>query len=192
MRLYVMRHGPAEDRAATGRDFDRALTGPGREVVARAARALADDRPSGGALRVLSSPYRRARETAEIVAAISPAHDERNPQPPGSTMGLHPAEPGSAPYPGAVEVEIHDDLTADAPLPLDLVRLLVAEGTDVLLVGHQPTVEELVRELLGTDRSPERSPLPGGFRTGSILVLEQIAPDRWHPAALLDPHQLDR
>jgi phosphohistidine phosphatase len=175
MRIYVMRHGPAEDRAATGRDFDRALTGPGREVVARAARALSDTRPVDRALRVLSSPYRRARETAEIVAAIAPAHHERNPQ-----------------TPGAVEVEIHDDLTADAPLPLDLVRLLVAEGTDVLLVGHQPTVEELVRELLGTDRSPERSPLPGGFRTGSILVLEQIAPDRWHPAALLDPHQLDR
>ena len=26
MRLYVMRHGPAEDRAPTGRDFDRVLT----------------------------------------------------------------------------------------------------------------------------------------------------------------------
>ena len=34
MRLYVMRHGPAEDRAPTGRDFDRALTRAGREVVA--------------------------------------------------------------------------------------------------------------------------------------------------------------
>jgi phosphohistidine phosphatase SixA len=30
MKLYVMRHGPAEDFSASGRDFDRALTASGR------------------------------------------------------------------------------------------------------------------------------------------------------------------
>jgi hypothetical protein len=34
-------------------------------------------------------------------------------------------------------------------------------------------------------------PLPGGFRTATILTFERIAPDRWHPAAVLDPRRLD-
>lgn len=60
-----MRHGPAEDQAASLRDFDRALTQSGRGVVAKVARVLREK----GALptRMLSSPLVRARETAEIV-----------------------------------------------------------------------------------------------------------------------------
>lgn len=60
-----MRHGPAEDPTPTTRDFDRALTPSGRDVVRRVAGALRAE----GALptRVLSSPLVRARETAELV-----------------------------------------------------------------------------------------------------------------------------
>jgi phosphohistidine phosphatase len=162
MRLYLMRHGPAEDHALTGRDFDRALTAAGREIVARAARALSEARRAvtAGPWRVLASPFRRAHETAEIVAAMTP---------------------------GAAPVELDDDLSADAPLPLDLVRRLAADGADALLVGHQPTVEELARELV----HPARVPLQGGFRTAVILTFELVARDRWHLAALLDPHRPD-
>jgi phosphohistidine phosphatase len=180
MLLYVMRHGPAEDRATTGRDFDRGLTASGHAIVTRAAQALSEARSSllpqpfhdGAAsgpkprapaepLRVLSSPFHRARETAEIVvAALSP---------------------------GALPVEIEDDLSVDAPLPLELVRRLARDGTDALLVGHQPIVEELARELV----HPARLPLRGGFRTAVILTFEHIADDRWHPAALLDPYRTD-
>ena len=35
MKLYVMRHGPADDDSPSGRDADRALTAAGRERVAR-------------------------------------------------------------------------------------------------------------------------------------------------------------
>jgi phosphohistidine phosphatase len=154
MRLYVMRHGPAEDRAATGRDFDRALTPAGRDVVGRAARAL---RAEGGPARVLSSPLRRARETAEIVV---------------QSLSLDPPE-------------LHDDLAVDAGLPLDLIGALARAGTDVLLVGHQPVVEDLVRQLA----DPVPVPLPGGFRTALIVMLERVAPDGWHPAAVFDPYR---
>jgi phosphohistidine phosphatase len=163
MLLYVMRHGPAEDRAPTGRDFDRELTAPGRRVVAQAAHALCEARrPLGGRpWRVLASPLRRARETAEIVAAT--------------------VEPSP-------EVEIHDDLAADAGLPLDLVRALAGAGTDTLLVGHQPAVEELARSLV----HPSHLALPGGFRTALVVALELVGqvrgPDRWRAAAVLDPH----
>jgi phosphohistidine phosphatase len=178
MRLYVMRHGPAEDRAATGRDFDRVLTVPGRSMVTRAARALCEARRPLGPRpwRVLASPFRRARETAEIVVATASA----------SLMDAD-ARPADPQPPGALDVELDEDLSAGAGLPLDLVRRLAADGTDALLVGHQPTVEELARELV----HPARMPLPGGFRTATILTFERIAPDRWHPAAVLDPRRLD-
>jgi phosphohistidine phosphatase len=158
MLLYIMRHGPAEDRAASGRDFDRVLTPVGREVVARSAQALHEGpRRLGRRCRVLTSPFRRALQTAEIVAAKA--------SPP-------------------LDVEVHDDLAADAHLPLALVRELVEVGKDALLVGHQPTVEELARELL----HPVRPTLTGGFRTATVVVLELVPPSEWRMAALIEPH----
>ena len=66
MQIYLLRHGIAEDHAASGRDSDRALTADGRkklrEVLDAARRAgLEPD-------LILTSPYRRAIETAEIAA----------------------------------------------------------------------------------------------------------------------------
>src|SRR5262245_22665267 len=157
MRLHVMRHGPAEDRAPSGRDFDRMLTEAGREVVKRAALAFREG-AGAGPLRLLASPYRRARETAEIVASS---------------------------LEGAPDFELHEDLGCDAGLPLSLVRALVGEGRDALLVGHQPTVEELVRSLV----HPGHVPLHAGFRTATIVTLEHEAEGRFRFAALLDPHK---
>lgn len=154
MRLYVMRHGPAEDRAPSGRDFDRALTHAGRTVVERAARALHLAR-AGAPLRVLSSPFRRARETAELLSTVI----------------------------GAGEPELHDDLAADADLPLALVRDVHAAGGDAILIGHQPIVEELVRGLV----APARAALGNGFRTATIAALER-AEERWRLITVIDPH----
>jgi phosphohistidine phosphatase len=69
---------------------------------------------------VITSPYRRARETAELVALTL----------------------------GAAEAEVHPDLAADGDVPLGLVREVHADGADAVLVGHQPIVEELVRVLV--------------------------------------------
>ena len=61
-----MRHGPAEDQAATGRDFDRKLTSSGRARTEVAAHELGRwERPK----RVISSPLVRTIETAEVVMA---------------------------------------------------------------------------------------------------------------------------
>lgn len=120
--LYVMRHGPAEDRARTGRDADRALTSAGRAVVTRAAHALRSARDAG-LPRIVSSPLLRARETAAIVGTLA----------------------GSA----GIEIELHDALGADGDLPLGLVVELARRGHDAALVGHQPMVEHLVRRLSG-------------------------------------------
>jgi phosphohistidine phosphatase len=66
MKLYVVRHGPAEDAATSGADSDRALTAAGRERVRAVARALIeiDEVPR----LVVSSPLVRAVQTGEIVA----------------------------------------------------------------------------------------------------------------------------
>ena len=65
MEIYLLRHGIAEDHSAAG-DAGRGLTAEGREklrrVLDRAAQAGVS--PS----LILSSPYKRALQTAEIAA----------------------------------------------------------------------------------------------------------------------------
>lgn len=68
MEIYILRHGIAEEPRLGLRDADRALTAEGRkrlrEVLQMAHRA--DVQPEV----LLTSPYRRARETAEIAREI--------------------------------------------------------------------------------------------------------------------------
>ena len=66
MRIYLLRHGIAED--GIGKlDRDRALTPEGKKKLHEVMKALrvADVKPT----LVMSSPYRRALETAEIAIA---------------------------------------------------------------------------------------------------------------------------
>lgn len=68
MRIYILRHGIAEDAAPGGSDAARALTSAGKQklrTVLDRARA-AGVRPSV----VLTSPLKRALQTAEIARAV--------------------------------------------------------------------------------------------------------------------------
>jgi len=68
MEIYILRHGVAEEAHGGMKDADRALTPEGAkklQSVLRRARAV-DVQPS----IILTSPYRRARETAEVAAEI--------------------------------------------------------------------------------------------------------------------------
>ena len=160
MLLYVMRHGPAEDGAPSGRDFDRALTASGRELVALAARHLAKTR-SAPLPRILSSPLVRARQTSEIVRSLVCSPD--------------------------TSIEFDDDLQPrDAP-PLTLAHDVMTSGLDTLVVGHQPSVEYLVRSLVPHPNLP----LARGFRTAMIVGL---APDEarhglWTTELVVDPRE---
>lgn len=64
MRLYLVRHGHAEDKAGK-EDAARALTPAGRRDIAAVASYIAHGLESP--VRVLSSPYLRAEQSAEIL-----------------------------------------------------------------------------------------------------------------------------
>ena len=66
MEIYILRHGIAEEAHGGMRDADRALTPEGAKKlqhVLRRARAIDVQPPV-----ILTSPYRRARETAQVAA----------------------------------------------------------------------------------------------------------------------------
>jgi phosphohistidine phosphatase len=121
MKLYLVRHGPAENASRTGRDFDRALTDEGRQRVRWVAAELGkhDEAPK----RIVTSPLRRAVETAEEIVGA---------------LGLD------------LDAWTSDDL-APGGAPIDLVRRLVSESARrVMLVGHEPDMSALAQQLLGS------------------------------------------
>jgi phosphohistidine phosphatase len=119
VKLYIMRHGPAEDVSHTGRDADRALTPQGRDRVRDVARALveAGETPH----LILSSPLVRALQTAEIVAAVAKLDAVE------TTGGVAPGGDGEK-------------------LVKELVH---AKRKRVMLVGHEPDLSALVYRLTG-------------------------------------------
>lgn len=63
--IYLLRHGEAAHMTAAMSDRDRRLTPQGRQDLAVQAEYLFSQHP--GPLRIFHSPYRRTRETAELV-----------------------------------------------------------------------------------------------------------------------------
>ncbi len=123
MKLYVMRHGPAEEHAQSGVDGDRALTGSGRERVRAVAKVLAEAGESP--LRIVTSPLVRAVQTAEIVAIVTKIAERE-----GVVEASREIAPGG------------DGAT--------LARRFAAEGRKrVMLVGHEPDLSAIVARLTG-------------------------------------------
>ena len=139
MKLYVMRHGPAEDDAPTGRDADRVLSAAGRERVRAVAQALLDEDESPFA--ILSSPLARALDTAEIVAEVTQlsrrARESEKAQLSGATGG----------------VEIRRELGMGIEKLALLAELVRASRKRVMVVGHEPDLSMLVTSLSGDRKS---------------------------------------
>jgi len=155
MKLYVMRHGPAEDDAASGRDADRVLTMAGRDRVTAVANALIAEGEEPFA--ILSSPLARSLETAEIVAAVTylarRAREDKKAQIGGATGG----------------VETRRELgmgTEKLPLLAELVR---AGRKRVMIVGHEPDLSMLVASLVGPI-------LPSGMGKAMVVGVK-LTPD---------------
>jgi phosphohistidine phosphatase len=68
MQIYLLRHGIAEEARPGSSDADRALTSEGRDKLRR---VLKQARRAGAAPSlILSSPYRRALETADVAVEV--------------------------------------------------------------------------------------------------------------------------
>ena len=119
MEIWLLRHAAAEDRAASGRDADRTLTEDGHRRAREVAQGLAALEP--GIELILTSPYWRARQTAEPVAQALKLSGRLR-----ETRALEPERDPS---------EILEEVRAEA---LD----------SVLLVGHQPHLGALLGRLV--------------------------------------------
>jgi phosphohistidine phosphatase len=154
MKLYVMRHGPAEEQAESGVDGDRALTAAGRKRVRNVARALLE---AGEApLYMATSALVRAVQTAEIVALTTNL---------GELDGI---------------VTVRREL-APGGAAATFVRRLASEGRRrVMIVGHEPELSDLVSALAGAPfgRPFEKAMVvglhltPGSSRPGLRFVLD--------------------
>lgn len=122
MEIYLLRHGSAERPSPGSPDSERALSADGRETVRR---VMQRARASGARPRVmLSSPYRRAVETAETAAeALGYAEEIER------TQALIP---DSSPYDAWEEIRARKSAAA------------------ILLAGHEPLMSSLCAFLLGS------------------------------------------
>lgn len=123
MQLVLIRHARAEERALFKRDRTRALTADGRRRMSKAARGLRALVP--GLTGIATSPLLRARQTAEIVAAVYTSVD---------VVTLPALSPGVA--------------------PRTVLAWLRTQPQDTLLalVGHEPDLGQLAGWLLSGDR----------------------------------------
>ena len=155
VKLYVMRHGPAEESSRTGRDGDRALTIEGRDRTRAVARALVAE--GEVPLTLVSSPLVRALQTAEIVAAVTDL--ERR---------VREAKDGGG-APGAVEIRREMAPGGDT---VGLVLELARSGRKrAMVVGHEPDLSMLVARLVG--HHP-----PQGMLKSMVVGIKVDAPPR--------------
>lgn len=121
MEIYLLRHGIAEDGRPGSRDSERALTAEGREKLKR---VLKRARAAGvGPTLILTSPYKRARQTAEVAAEVLECAAE-----PVESAAL---VPNASPHEVWQEIRNHKD------------------EPSLLLASHEPLLSSAVALLLG-------------------------------------------
>jgi len=120
-RLFILRHGEAENYAASGLDSDRNLTERGRAQVNRVLSRTAAQ--TVGITLIIASPYRRTQQTAERVKVQ---------------------------FPNA-EYQTWQELIPESNPQLLCEKLQTLSQNKVLMVSHQPLVGTLVNGLCGCE-----------------------------------------
>ena len=121
MEIYLLRHGIAEDARAGEPDSDRSLTAEGKKKLRSVLRVAAEAgvQPS----LILTSPYRRALQTAQLAAEIFKYQ--------GDLLRTRSLEPSSRPDAVWEEIRVHKD------------------KPQILLAGHEPLFSGLTAFLIG-------------------------------------------
>lgn len=123
MNLYLLRHGLAEelDSAGLAHDAERRLTDKGERKLRQIAQAMKTLDLRFDA--ILSSPYVRARQTAEIIAAV--LHERKR-----------------------IEFSDHLVPSGNAKKLIELLNRFDPPLNEMLLVGHEPHLSELISLLV--------------------------------------------
>jgi phosphohistidine phosphatase len=122
--LYLLRHAKSSWKEPDLQDFDRPLSGRGREAAPLVGKFIRKRRL--GVDLVLCSPAERARQTAALVKESA-----------GLAAGL------------LYDERIYE---ADAARLLEVVSQAAEAADSLLLVGHNPGLEELLTFLTGEER----------------------------------------
>jgi phosphohistidine phosphatase len=139
VKIFVMRHGPAEDTSPSGSDAERDLSQSGRDRVRSVAQTLVaqNEQP----LLIISSPLVRALQTAEIVASVL-------------TYRGSPSNSNATGVNASVMVSTRRELAPGGNALSLLAELRLARKRRVLLVGHEPDVSVLVSTLAPAASTP--------------------------------------
>ena len=163
MDLYILRHGIAVEPGTPGyeNDADRPLTPEGQRKLRQIADAMEALELSFD--RILSSPYLRARQTAEIVAEALEARQK---------------------------LELSDTLTPGGSIKrlVELLNRLEPSPESVLLVGHEPYLSGLISLLVSGKETFAVVMKKGGL---CKLTIESFKPGRCAALQwLLTPKQM--
>jgi phosphohistidine phosphatase len=150
-RLGLFRHAKSDWQDPRARDFDRPLNGRGRKGAALMGQHIRDSGYYWD--RIVSSPAIRCAETIELACH-------------------------AAGQPVAVNWDRRIYLASSATL-LDLLREQDGDPEAILMVGHNPGLEDLIFDLVPDDgSSPLRDVVEVKFPTAAYAVLE-FDIERW-------------
>ena len=154
-RLMLLRHAKSGDDGTVSRDFDRPLNAKGRRAARAIGRYMRDQDLRFDA--VIASPAVRVAETLQEVEAVY--------------------GPGISPqWDKALYLATADEL-------LDAVHGAPAAATTILLVGHNPGLEQLVLRLVPARASGDaRVEVAIKYPTASLAEMT-FAVDRWDQVA---------
>jgi len=152
MEIYILRHGIAVERGTPGykRDGDRPLTEEGVEKMRQIAKAMREMDLQFDV--IFSSPYVRAKATADIVA---------------ETLGEN--------------VTLTDSLLPEADPPELIDEINDEKPQRVLLVGHEPDLSALISTLICGKRNADIELKKGGIAklTAETLTYGKCATLNW-------------
>ncbi len=152
MEIYILRHGIAVERGTPGykRDGDRPLTEEGVEKMRQIAKAMREMDLQFDV--IFSSPYVRAKTTADIVA---------------ETLGEN--------------VTLTDSLLPEANPPELIDEINDEKPQRVLLVGHEPDLSALISTLICGKRNADIELKKGGLAklTAETLTYGKCATLNW-------------
>ena len=163
MNLFILRHGLAVEPGTPGyeNDAERPLTSEGKSKLRQIAAAMEELRLDFDI--ILSSPFKRARQTAEIVAEELKIEDT---------------------------LEFSDSLTPQGKLSdlVEHVKRLKPLPENIMLVGHEPYLSELISLLVCGSNNSVVVLKKGGFAklTVTTLGVGRCAQLEW----LLTPKQM--